>query len=165
MSWTKPILLGSHDIDAPNEWYVQGDTGSGLPFFFNTYLEKIVWSQPHGTSMCNGGLADGELEAPRQCAEFAEVGCEQCPGPDNVYCNACFETAHPYRSRELHAHTWVLFPGNVGQPPDLWPDPVAEKARAARRKETENTANVHWDGPFHRAQAARAPVVKVDFVD
>ena len=29
-------------------------------------------------------------------------------------------------------HTWVLFPGNVGLPPDQWPDPIAEKALAAR---------------------------------
>ena len=65
--------------------YVQWDTGSGLPFYFNPFLEKILWSQPHGTSMCNGGLADGEFEAPRKCTEFAVLGCEQCPGPDNVY--------------------------------------------------------------------------------
>jgi hypothetical protein len=26
----------------------------------------------------------------------------------------------------------VLFPGNVGLPPDQWPDPIAEKALAAR---------------------------------
>ena len=38
--------------------------------------------------MCNGGLADGEFEAPRKCTEFAVLGCEQCPGPDNVYVGA-----------------------------------------------------------------------------